>query len=243
MSPTLPRRLAAARPRAFTLIELLTVIAIIGILAAILIPVVGKVRASARQARCIGNLRQIGMAFQLITQDAKGKIPVDGGAVLIPNIQGSATYMADLLKSYLVNANTSYNGYDAATVDNIQKCPSGDLTLPESPGGNPYLSYGFTTDRIAREQGIPEPRYALMNRIGTPSRKIFVVDADRSNAAYQASDYNNAGFLNANVANARPRHHGRINASHADASVRSYSEADFLATLSPASFSTSWDRD
>jgi prepilin-type processing-associated H-X9-DG protein/prepilin-type N-terminal cleavage/methylation domain-containing protein len=46
------------KSHAFTLIELLTVIAIIGILAAILIPVVGMVRASARAAQCTNNLRQ-----------------------------------------------------------------------------------------------------------------------------------------------------------------------------------------
>jgi prepilin-type processing-associated H-X9-DG protein len=43
------------------LIELLTVIAIIGILAAILIPVVGKARESARAAKCVGNLRGVGV--------------------------------------------------------------------------------------------------------------------------------------------------------------------------------------
>src|SRR5690606_33455413 len=43
--------------RAFTLIELLTVIAIIGILAAILIPVVGKVRESAQASKCVSHLR------------------------------------------------------------------------------------------------------------------------------------------------------------------------------------------
>ena len=47
-------------PAAFTLIELLTVIAIIGILAAIIIPTVGKVRDSARSAQCISNMRQVG---------------------------------------------------------------------------------------------------------------------------------------------------------------------------------------
>ena len=47
----------------FTLIELLTVIAIIGVLAAILIPVVGKVRASARQAQSVSNLRQLALMF------------------------------------------------------------------------------------------------------------------------------------------------------------------------------------
>lgn len=46
---------------AFTLIELLTVIAIIGILAAILIPVVSRVRQSARESVGLSNLRQIGL--------------------------------------------------------------------------------------------------------------------------------------------------------------------------------------
>jgi len=60
---------------AFTLIELLTVIAIIGILAAILIPVVGKVRESARAAQCSSNLRQIGQAFHMYAEANNGNCP------------------------------------------------------------------------------------------------------------------------------------------------------------------------
>ncbi|MDR1279657.1 MAG: DUF1559 domain-containing protein [Opitutaceae bacterium] len=66
---------SSRRPAAFTLIELLTVIAIIGILAAIILPVVGKVRESARRAQCVSNLRQIASAVLLFADDHRGILP------------------------------------------------------------------------------------------------------------------------------------------------------------------------
>lgn len=63
------------RFRAFTLIELLTVIAIIGILAAIIIPTVGAVRNSARSANCTSNLRQIASAVLISVNDNRGLLP------------------------------------------------------------------------------------------------------------------------------------------------------------------------
>lgn len=60
----------------FTLIELLVVIAIIAILASILFPVFGKAREKARQSTCMNNLRQIGAAAQMLTQDNNNKYPV-----------------------------------------------------------------------------------------------------------------------------------------------------------------------
>ena len=66
----------------FTLIELLVVIAIIAILAAILFPVFARARENARRASCQSNLKQLGIAMTMYTQDYDEKMVIHGaGAV------------------------------------------------------------------------------------------------------------------------------------------------------------------
>jgi prepilin-type N-terminal cleavage/methylation domain-containing protein/prepilin-type processing-associated H-X9-DG protein len=60
---------------AFTLVELLTVIAIIGILAALLLPALEQSKVRARRIQCVGNLREIGLATHLFANDHGGKFP------------------------------------------------------------------------------------------------------------------------------------------------------------------------
>jgi prepilin-type N-terminal cleavage/methylation domain-containing protein len=131
------------RSRAFTLIELLTVMAIIAMLAAIILPAVIKARERARRAICVSNLRQIGIACQAYAASFNERFPTTAlnRDVFAPNpgssnvwqwvdaSDGSDNYLG---KAALYNLTKLFPQF--MDDPNIFTCPSDELILDPYSG-------------------------------------------------------------------------------------------------------------
>lgn len=119
----------------FTLIELLVVIAIIAVLAAILFPVFAQAREKAREVTCASNLRQIGMAVRMYSQDYDEAFPIFHAYNFTPIAPRKPGHrgIEDELQPYTKN-------YD------LFRCPNdngGPFQKSEAPAaGSYYAAYG-----------------------------------------------------------------------------------------------------
>lgn len=113
----------------FTLVEILVVIAIIGVLVALLLPAIQTARESARRRQCSNNLRQLGVAAQLHLDDKKvfpatwvnGDERISWGLDLLPYLEESS------LDAAWDHAAAWWEGPNAALIATpiaIYKCPT-----------------------------------------------------------------------------------------------------------------------
>jgi prepilin-type processing-associated H-X9-DG protein len=136
------RRDQKTRVTAFTVLELLVVIGIIVILAALLLPVLSRAKTKARNITCVNQLKQLGVAARLYADDNGGRLPV---AELLPSNPSDPQHplprISVVLAPYVSKVATNV----AAPVF---KCPGDNDWFFEAEGSSYQWNAGLNSRRI-----------------------------------------------------------------------------------------------
>ena len=151
-----PERRDAVRMsrRGFTLIELLVVIAIIAILAAILFPVFGRARESARRASCQSNLKQIGLGLMQYAQDYDGWTP--GSVTFNQMPSGGAASWPSMIQPYVKSSQ-------------LFVCPSSDTTARDEKAIMPGATFGYCGASTNGDQNSSSAKDVAVSKVASNS--------------------------------------------------------------------------
>ena len=188
---------------AFTLIELLVVIAIIAILAAILFPVFAQAREKARAASCLSNLKQIGDAMMMYSQDFDEGLPtwdayyITGSGLSALGADNPSYYWQAALQPYVKTGNPT-GDLTTASFSGVWHCPDqgdvGEQQYVSTTNKNPAYSYGInglmTYNNYPNLNGVPNSppvspagyRYPNVTKMDEPASTIYAGDGGGYNA-------------------------------------------------------------
>jgi general secretion pathway protein G len=178
--------------RGFTLIELLTVIAILGVLAAIIVPVVDRVRSSAKKSQCLSNQRQLALGVLSYSYDNKGRLPATDRSV-VPVVR----WMFQVA-SYVNRTGGNSNNVSNGRITAAFQCPTDrvrvDTFAANTDPGNPGDSVSYLPVPLTHRENGTEQRNLL--QVSDHSRHPMLVDGrkDGGNEVGSAFYKNNERF-------------------------------------------------
>jgi len=135
LDSTIQRFNGSTIPVAFTLVELLVVLAVIGILAALILPALGRAKESGKATACLSNLHQCGIALQLYVQDNNNRMPIMRDKSLT-TMTNELPGPDEVLSSQLGSTNVLRCICDAWPADKPKLFPQGSATFFEQTGSS-----------------------------------------------------------------------------------------------------------